>query len=71
MQRNVLEVKFCFWFLLFFFVLLVMRKVQKVESINIKSNCKRTSKKRRLVSGKYEKVESVNTKNDYKTTSKK
>ena len=55
-----------------------MRKVQKVESVNIQSDCETTSKKRTYSSGvclhaaeKYEKVECVNTQNDYKKTIKK
>ena len=54
-----------------------MRKLQKVESINIKSDCKTKSKKRTDSSvylhavEKYEKLDSVNTQNDYETTNKK
>ena len=56
-----------------------MRKVQKVWSINIQSDCKTTSKKRAdssfvfTVSGKggEKKGWRVNTKNDYETMSKK
>ena len=44
-QQNVLEVKLKL--LVFFFVPIMMQKVQTVESINIKSNCKTTSKKRK------------------------
>ena len=52
-------------------------KVQKVESVNIQSDCKTACKKRTdsscvfLRSGKVRKVESINTKNDYEKTSKK
>ena len=72
LQLNVLEVKLKL--LVFSFVPLVMRKVQKVESVNIQSDCETTSKKRTLclhAAGKYEKVESVNTQNDNETTRKK
>ena len=63
-----------------------MWKVQKVESVNIQSDCKTTSKKRTDSSRvkreqthpvclhiveKYEKVESINAQNDYETKSKK
>ena len=63
--------------LFFFFVPLVMQKVQKVESLNLQSDCKTTSKKRTDSSvylhavEKYKNMESVNTQNDSETTSKK
>ena len=63
--------------MVFSFVPLVVQKVQKVESVNIDSDCKTMCKKRTDSSSvftrseKYKKVESVNTQNDYKTTSKK
>ena len=60
------------------FVLLMMWKVQKVESINIQSDCKTISKDRTDFSSvflhvveKYEKVDSVNTQNYFETMSKK
>ena len=61
----------------FFFVPLMMRKMQKVESINMQSDCKTTSRKRAesscvfTQSGKVQKVESINTKNDFEIKSKK
>ena len=63
--------------LVFFYVTLVKRKVQKVESVNIQSDCKTTSKKRTDASvglqavEKNETVKSVNTQNNYETTHKK
>ena len=50
--------------------------MQKVERIDIQSDCKTMSKKRTDSSvylntkEKYEKVESVNTQNDFETTNK-
>ena len=60
----------------FVFVWLVMQKVQKVESINMQSDCKTTRKNRAdplcvFKEKKYEKVESVNKQNDYNTMCKK
>ena len=43
-QQNALEVKLDL--LVFFFVLLVMQKVQKVESIKMQRDCETMSKKR-------------------------
>ena len=43
-QQNVLEVKLML--LVFSFVLLVMQKVQNMESVDILSDCKLTCKKR-------------------------
>ena len=54
----------------------MMQKVQKVESINIQSDCKATSKKRTVSScifthgGKVQKGESINTQNDHETSEK-
>ena len=64
MQIAMLKVKLKF--LVFFFVLLVMRKVQTAESVNVESDCKTLCKKRinlscvfKLQWKKYKKVESV------------
>ena len=54
-----------------------MQKVQKVESVNIQSDCKATSKKRTVSScifthsGKVQKGGSINTQNDYETSEKR
>ena len=70
-QQNVLEFKL--ERLVYSFVLLVMQKVQNMESIIIQSDCKITCKERTDSSSAFtcsEKVqkESVNMQNDYKTS---
>ena len=68
---NVLKVKLKL--LVFSFVLLVMQKVQNMESVDIQSDAKQNAKKEQIhpvclhAIEKYKKVESVNTQNDYKT----
>ena len=59
--------------LVFSFVLLVMQKVQNMESVDIQSDAKQNAKKEQIhpvclhAIEKHKKVESVNTQNDYKT----
>ena len=62
--------------LVFSFVPLVMRKVQKMESVNIQTDCETRSKIRTVCLHAVEsrllihRMEIANTQNDYETTSK-
>ena len=63
--------------LVFSFVLLMIKKIQKLEIVNIQSDCETTCKKRTVESvclhavEKHKKEESINTRNDCETMSEK